>query len=123
MNTFVKYVGTCFMDTIVSLLQAWGYNRPVGARCKLLEKTDMTGWDEDWMQIIKCCGDVGLMHDPEDQVHVIFEQNDEIKSPSTETLLSYMKKRACELLVCGSPGIGKSLEVFLGSHGIVAERQ
>ena len=27
-------------------------------------------------------------------------------------MLSYMKKRACELLVCGSPGIGKSLEFF-----------
>ena len=49
MNTFVKYVGTCFMKTIVSLLQAWGNNRPVGTRCKILEKVDMTGWDENRM--------------------------------------------------------------------------
>ena len=27
-------------------------------------------------------------------------------------LLKYMEKKGCELLVCGSPGIGKSLEVF-----------
>ena len=91
MNTFVKYVGTCLMGTIVSLLQVWGNNRPVGTRCKLLEKEDMTGWDANRMQIIKCCADVGLMHNPEDQVHVIFEWNDEAKSPSTKKLLSYMK--------------------------------
>ena len=35
-------------------------------------KVDMTGWDENWMWMIKCCADVGFMHDPEDQVHVIF---------------------------------------------------
>ena len=44
--------------------------------------------------------------------HVIFEWKDDRKSPSTETLLSYMCNKACELLVSGSPGIGKSLEVF-----------
>ena len=72
----------------------------------------MIGWDEKGMQLIKCCGDVGLTHDPNDQVHVIFEWKDDRKSPSTETLLSYMGNTACELLVSGSPGIGKSLEVF-----------
>ena len=50
------------MDTIVSLLQAWGYNRPVDARCKLLEKADMTGWDENQMWIIKYCGDENRPH-------------------------------------------------------------
>ena len=30
LDTFVKYVGTCFMGTIVSLLKGWGQNRPVG---------------------------------------------------------------------------------------------
>ena len=89
-----------------------GKNRPVGARCKILEMADMIGWDEKWMRIIKCCGDIGLMHDPKDQVCVIFEWKDEKKSPSTETLLTYMRKKGCELLVSGSPGIGKSLEVF-----------
>ena len=64
------------------------------------------------MQRIKCCGDVGLTCDPNDQVCVIFEWKDGRKSPSTETLLSYMGNIACELLVSGSPGIGKSLEVF-----------
>ena len=100
------------MGTIVSLLKGWGKNRPVGAMCKILEKEDMIGWDEKGMQLIKCCGDIGLMHDPNDQVHVIFEWKDDIKSPSTETLLSYMGNIACELLVSGSPRIGKSLEVF-----------
>ena len=88
MNTFVKYVGTCFVGTIVSLLQAWGNNRPVGTRCKLLEKEDMTGWDANQMQIIKCCADVGLTHNPEDQVCLIFKWNDEAKSPSTKELFS-----------------------------------
>ena len=73
MNSFVKYIGTCFMDTIVSLLQAWGNNQPVGTRCKILEKVDMTGFDENNMQKITCCADVGLMADPKDQVHVLFE--------------------------------------------------
>ena len=72
----------------------------------------MIDWDEKGMQHIKCCADVGLMHDPNDQVCVIFEWKDDIKSPSTETLLSYMRNKACELLVSGSPGIGKSSEVF-----------
>ena len=111
-DMFVKYVGTCFMGTIVSLLKGWGQNRPVGAMCKILQKEDMIGWDEKGMWCIKCCGDVGLMHDPNDQVHVIFEWKDDRKSPSTETLLSYMGNTACELLVSGSPRIGKSLEVF-----------
>ena len=61
LDTFVKYVGTCFMGTIVSLLKGWGQNRPVGAMCKILQKEDMIGWDEKGMQLIKCCGDVGLM--------------------------------------------------------------
>ena len=80
--------------------------------CKILEKEDMIGWDEKGMWLIKCCGDIGLMRDPNDQVCVIFEQKDDIRSPSTETLFSYMGIIACELLVSGSPGIGKSLEVF-----------
>ena len=100
------------MGTIVSLLKGWGQNRPVGAMCKILQKEDMNGWDEKGMQLIKCCGDVGLTHDPNGQVHVIFEWKDDRKSPSTETLLSYMGNTACELLVSGSSGIGKSLEVF-----------
>ena len=48
-DTFVKYVGTCFMGTIVSLLKGWGQNRPVGAMCKILQKEDMIGWDEKGM--------------------------------------------------------------------------
>ena len=101
-----------FHENYSVLVAGMGNNRPVGARCKILEKADMTGWDENWMWIIKCCGDVGLMCDPQDQVHVIFEQNDETKSPCTKTLLKYMEKKGCKLLVCGSHGIGKSLEVF-----------
>ena len=123
LDMFVKYVGTCFMGTIVSLLKGWGQNRPVGAMCKILQKEDMIGWDEKGMQLIKCCGDVGLTHDPNDQVHVIFEWKDDRKSPSTETLLSYMGNTACELLVSGSPRIGKSLEVFWAASAIVGERK
>ena len=40
-DTFVKYVGTCFMGTIVSLLKGWGQNRPVGTMCKILQKENM----------------------------------------------------------------------------------
>ena len=61
---------------------------------------------------IKCCADLGLTHDPNDQVCVIFEWKDDIKSPSTDKLLRYMRNQACELLVSESPGISKSLEVF-----------
>ena len=111
-DTFVKYVGTCFMGTIVSLLNGWGQNRPVGTMCKILQKENMIDRDEKGMQCIKCCADIGLMCDPNDQVYVIFEWNNAIKSPSTDTLLSYMCNQACELLVSGSPRIGKSLEVF-----------
>ena len=112
LDTFVKYVRTCFMGTIVSLLKGWGQNRPVGAMCKILQKENMIDWDEKGMQCIKCCADVGLTCDPNDQVHMIFEWKDDRKSPSTETLFSYMHNKACELLVSGSPRIGKSLKIF-----------
>ena len=100
------------MGTIVSLLKGWGQNRPVGTMCKILQKENMIDRNEKGMWCIKCCADVGLKHDPNDQVCVIFEWNNDIKSPSTDTLLSYMHDKVCELLVSGSPRIGISLEVF-----------
>ena len=72
-DMFVKYVGTCFMGTIVPLLKGWGQNRPVGTMCKILQKENMIDWDEKGMWRIKCCADIGLTRDPNDQVCVIFE--------------------------------------------------
>ena len=110
---FIKYKGTCFVHTLVSLLRDWGQNNPVEAQCKILKEEDMIKTEEtgDTLWKVKCCGDVGLTINPKDQVWVIFNRPEQ-KMPSVEELVTKMEKVACKLIVLGTPGIGKSLQVF-----------